>query len=44
MQCEWSATFEYHQQALDYIQRKLNQIHTDVNHQIVSQVGHLAND
>jgi ABC-type transport system substrate-binding protein len=36
--------FEYHQRTIEYIQRKLNQIHTDVNQQIVSQVGQLVND
>ena len=28
---------------MEYLKRKLNQIHTDVNQQIVRQVGHLAN-
>ena len=36
--------FDYHQQSLEYIQRKLNQIPKDVNHQILGQLGQLNND
>jgi hypothetical protein len=35
--------FDYHQQYLEYIQRKLNQIPKDVNHQIVDQLGQIKN-
>ena len=36
--------FEYHQQSLEYVKRKLNQIPKSLNQQIVCQVGQVNDD
>ena len=36
--------FEYHQQSLEYLQRKLNEMPKDVYSQIVGQLGHISID